>query len=71
TRLTTEYLGGLFGLDGIHLTNTGHAIVAQAFVDAINEQCGTSLVGPDLSAVLAGDVLAVCAPAKAPESDRR
>jgi hypothetical protein len=65
TRLTTEYLGGLFGLDGTYLTNTGHAVVAQAFVDAINEQCGTSLVGPDLATVAAGDPFTDCAAAKA------
>ena len=59
--LTTKYLGGLFGLDGVHLTNTGHAIVAHAFVDAINEACGTSLVGPDVASEALSDPLTVCA----------
>jgi len=68
TRLTTSYLGGLFGLDGLHLTNTGHAVVAQAFVDAINAQCGTSLEGPDIPAVLAEDPMAVCVVPAAPET---
>ena len=35
-RLTTEFLGGMFSLDGIHPTFTGHAIVANAFIQALN-----------------------------------
>jgi len=30
-RLTTDFLGGIFSLDGVHPTNTGYAIVANAF----------------------------------------
>jgi hypothetical protein len=35
-RLTTDYLGGLFSLDGVHPTNTGYAIFANAFIKALN-----------------------------------
>ncbi len=35
-RLTTDFLGGIFSLDGIHPTNTGYAIVANAFIKAMN-----------------------------------
>ena len=36
-RLTTDFLGGIFSLDGIHPTNTGYAIVANAFVKEVNQ----------------------------------
>ena len=35
-RLTTDYLGGIFSLDGIHSTNTGAAVVANEFIHAMN-----------------------------------
>jgi hypothetical protein len=35
-RLTTDFLGGIFSLDGVHLTNTGYAIVANAFIETLN-----------------------------------
>jgi hypothetical protein len=37
-RLTTDFLGGLFSLDGIHPTNTGYAIFANAFIRALNRR---------------------------------
>ena len=36
-RLTTDFLGGLFSLDGIHPTNTGYAIFANAFINELNQ----------------------------------
>ena len=35
-RLTTDFMGGLFSLDGIHPTNTGYAIIADEFIRAMN-----------------------------------
>jgi hypothetical protein len=35
-RLTTDFLGGLFSLDGVHPTNTGYAIIANDFIRALN-----------------------------------
>lgn len=36
-RLTTRYLtGGLFSLDGVHPSRLGHALLASAFIDAVN-----------------------------------
>ena len=35
-RLTTAYLGGVFSLDGVHPTNTGYAIIANEFIEALN-----------------------------------
>jgi phospholipase/lecithinase/hemolysin len=36
-RLTTDFLGGIFSLDGIHPTNTGYGIVANAFIKELNQ----------------------------------
>jgi len=35
-RLTTDFLGGIFSLDGVHPTNTGYAIVANAFIEMLD-----------------------------------
>jgi phospholipase/lecithinase/hemolysin len=37
-RLTLDFLGGLFSLDGVHPTNTGYALVANKFIQALNTQ---------------------------------
>lgn len=46
--LTRRYLGGLFSLDGVHPSNIAHALVANAFIAAMNEHFGASM--PPLSA---------------------
>ena len=53
--LTTDYLGGLFGLDGVHPSATGHAVLATEMIAAINAKYGTSLDGPNLAAIAAAD----------------
>jgi hypothetical protein len=35
-KLTTEFMGGLFSLDGIHPTNTAYAIIANEFIKTMN-----------------------------------
>jgi len=35
-RLTTGFLGGVFSLDGVHPTNTGYAVVANKFIEALD-----------------------------------
>lgn len=42
-RLTTAFLGGLFSLDGIHPTNTGYAIMANAFIKTMNLRLNTDI----------------------------
>src|SRR5882762_10505463 len=37
-RLTIDFLGGLFSLDGVHPTNTGYALLANKFIHALNTQ---------------------------------
>lgn len=50
---TTEFVnGGLFSLDGIHLTNAGYAIVANQFIDALNKKYGISIAHVSVRSVL-------------------
>lgn len=43
-RFSTTYVtGGVFSLDGIHLTPRGNAVVANYFIDAINGKYGASI----------------------------
>lgn len=42
-RLTTEFLGGLFSLDGIHPTNTAYGVIANAFIQALDQSFGARI----------------------------
>ena len=49
--LNSNYIsGGIFSLDGIHLTPRGYAIVANEFIKAINAKYGSSIPLADISA---------------------
>jgi hypothetical protein len=41
--LTVNYLGGLVALDGVHPTNTLHAIIANEFIHVMNTQLHTGI----------------------------
>jgi hypothetical protein len=53
----TRYLGGIFSLDGIHPTATGNALLANAFIDAINQRFGESIPHVNLARVESRDPL--------------
>lgn len=53
--LTTQKLGGLLGFDGVHFTDTGYAMLANAFIDAVNSDLGTGVPLIDLAAILEHD----------------
>lgn len=55
--LTTAFLGGLFSLDGVHPTNTGQAIIANQFIQAINGFYGLQIPPVDVAKILAADPL--------------
>jgi hypothetical protein len=42
-RLTVNYLGGLVSLDGVHPTNTLHAIIANEFIRVMNTKLHTGI----------------------------
>jgi lysophospholipase L1-like esterase len=50
-----QMLGGLLSFDGLHFSDTGYALIAQTFVDAINEALGTEVPPVDIAAVAAED----------------
>jgi len=46
---TTDFLtGGIFGYDGVHPTRLGYGLVANAFINAINQTFGASIPPVDL-----------------------
>jgi len=49
------FLGGLFALDGIHPTNTGYGVLANAFIDAINSDLNGTIKEADLSTIAKTD----------------
>jgi hypothetical protein len=55
--LTTDFLGGLFSLDGIHPTNTGYGIIANYFIDAMNRSLRTRISPADIAAIADSDPL--------------
>jgi lysophospholipase L1-like esterase len=55
--LTADYLGGIFSLDGVHPSITGHAMAANFMIDAINQTYGTHLEYVDEQAVSQSDSL--------------
>ena len=57
-RLTVEHWGGMISLDDLHLTDTGYALYAQKFIDAINAVEGTAIPAIDVETVHAEDALA-------------
>jgi hypothetical protein len=65
--LTPFYLGGLFTLDGIHPTDTGYAVIANAFIDAINSHFNTHYAEANVAEIFANDPLREdILPSKAP-----
>ena len=42
-RLNVSYLGGLVSLDGVHPTNTLHAIIANEFIHVMNTKLHTGI----------------------------
>ena len=57
TTLTTDFLGGLFSLDGIHPTNTGYAILANEFIKDINAAFDTHFNKANIAAIARFDPL--------------
>ena len=50
TEVDGSYIqGGLFSLDGVHLTPRGYAIVANAYIDAINKKFSASIPPANIS----------------------
>jgi hypothetical protein len=57
-RLTADYLGGFYSLDGVHPGATGHAVIANEILELLNRTYGRSFPPIDLQAVLPADPVA-------------
>jgi hypothetical protein len=55
--LTTDFMGGLFSLDGVHPTNTGYAIIANEFIKTMNSSLRTNIPLADVVKVSQHDPL--------------
>lgn len=55
TRLTSEYLGGIFSLNGVYPGAVGHGAIANALLETINTRFGTSFAGINLGDLAAFD----------------
>jgi lysophospholipase L1-like esterase len=55
--LTPGKFGGLISLDNLHFTDTGYAIFANLFIDAIDQALGLQIPEVDVAAVHEGDAL--------------
>ena len=56
-KLTTNFMGGLFSLDGVHPTNTGYAIIANEFIKTMNQSLHTDIPYVDVAQVSKTDPL--------------
>jgi GDSL-like Lipase/Acylhydrolase len=56
-KLTTDFLGGLFSLDGLHPTNTGYAIMANQFIQTMNTAFKSKIPLANVPEVAATDPL--------------
>jgi phospholipase/lecithinase/hemolysin len=55
--LTTNFLGGIFSLDGIHPTNSGYAIMANQYISAMNAGLGTKIHSVTIEPIVNHDPL--------------
>ena len=55
--LTTDFMGGLFSLDGVHPTNTGYAIIANEFIKTMNRSLRAHIPYVDVEQVSKTDPL--------------
>ncbi len=53
--VTVDKLGGLLSTDGVHFSDTGYAMVANLFLDAIEAELGVAVPRIDLGPVLRAD----------------
>jgi hypothetical protein len=54
-RLTADYLGGFYSLNGVSPGATGHGVIANEMLRVLNENCGAALAPIDLGGLLAVD----------------
>lgn len=67
-RFTTQYVtGGLFSLDGVHPTNRGYAIVANEFIQVINQKWNANIPLINVSTIPSSLILRKYNPTELPK----
>jgi hypothetical protein len=56
-RLTTDFLGGLFSLDGTHPSNTGYGLFANEFIHVINTNFAAGIPPVNIEKIASADPL--------------
>lgn len=56
-KVTADYFGGFYSLDGFHPTYTGYGIIANLFIQDTNAFLNTTIPAADLSPIAAADPL--------------
>lgn len=64
-KLTADFLGGLFSLDGIHPTNTGYALMANQYIRKINNAFNLHVEEANVDEIAEHDPLVLNKPADA------
>lgn len=64
--LTADFLGGFYLLNGYYPGATGHAVIANAIIEQLNQAHGATFRPVDLTRVIQGDSAADCRPAGGP-----
>jgi len=67
-RLTADYLGGLYSLNGVSPGAVGHGVIANGLLALLNTSRGTSYAPVDLAALAALDPVSQYRPAPGPET---
>jgi hypothetical protein len=57
-KLTADYLGGVYSLNGVYPGATGHGAIANGVLELLNTTCGTSYAPVDLGELAAWDPVA-------------
>lgn len=68
-RLTSEYLGGFYSLDGYYPGRTGHALIANEMLSLVNRAYGTEFPLLDLNAIATDDPSVRYVPAGIPSRE--
>ncbi len=66
-RLTAEYLGGFYSLNGYYPGATGHALIANELLHQLNITCGADFRQIDLQTVMQSDPVAAYRQAEGPD----
>jgi hypothetical protein len=66
-RLTADFLGGFYSLNGYYPGKTGHAAIANLALRQLNQACGADFPTIDLGSVAATDPVAQYLPAQGPD----